>query len=181
MIAAKTCVAPLTNQSIPRLELLGALILSRLMKTVTRALEQFTTINSEVYFIDSQVVITWIKSTAKKYKQFVKNRVAEIRQNSNVKDLEYIQGKENIADLTSRGCYLKTLECTKKWFNGPESLLYDKEKWPTKDLSQNEDKDEEADVEEIQRGEGTAAYFSEIESKIKSKDFRIECYRPETI
>ena len=114
MIAAKTCVAPLTNQSIPRLELLGALILSRLMKTVTRALEQFTTINSEVYLIDSQVVLIWIKSTAKKYKQFFKNRVAEIRQNSNVKDLEYIQGKENNADLTSRGCYLKTLECTKK-------------------------------------------------------------------
>ena len=52
--------------------------------------------------------------------------------------------------------------------------MYDKEKWPTKDLRQNEDKDEEADVEEIQRGEATAAYFSEIESKIKSEDFRIE-------
>ena len=43
-----------------------------------------------------------------------------------------------------------------------------------KDLGQNEDKYEEADAEEIQRGEGTAAYFSEIESNIKSKDFRIE-------
>ena len=41
-------------------------------------------------------------------------------------------------------------------------------------LGQNEDKDEEADIEEIQRGEGTDAYFSETESKIKSKDFRIE-------
>ena len=47
-------------------------------------------------------------------------------------------------------------------------------KWPTKDLGQNEDKDQEADIEEIQRGEGTDAYFSETESKIKSKDFRIE-------
>ena len=47
-------------------------------------------------------------------------------------------------------------------------------KWPTKDLGQNEDKDEEADIEEIQRGEGTDVYFSETESKIKSKDFRIE-------
>ena len=35
-------------------------------------------------------------------------------------------------------------------------------------------KTKEVDVEEIQRGEGKAAYFSEIESKIKSKDFRIE-------
>ena len=66
------------------------------------------------------------------------------------------------------------MECTKKWFNGPEWLLSDKEKWPTKDLGQNEDKDEEAGVEQNQRGEGTAECFSEIQSKIKSKDFRIE-------
>ena len=38
MIAAKTRVAPLTNQSIPRLELLGARILSKVIKTVKRAL-----------------------------------------------------------------------------------------------------------------------------------------------
>ena len=38
---------------------------------------------------------------------------------------------------------------------------------PTKDLGQNEDKDEEAEVGEVQRGESTAAYFSQIESKIK--------------
>ena len=119
-------------------------------------------------------ILTWIKTTDKKYKQFVENRVSEIRQNSNVKDWEYKQEKENIAGLAFRGCNLKTLKCTKKWFNGPEWLLHDKEKWPTKDLGQNKDKYEKTDAEEIQRGEGSAAYFSEIGSKIKSKDFRIE-------
>ena len=66
------------------------------------------------------------------------------------------------------------MEYTNKWFNRPEWLLYYKEIWPAKDLGQNEDKDEEADTEENQRSEGTAAYFNETESKIKSKDFRIE-------
>ena len=93
MIAAKTRVAPLTNQGISGLERLEALTLSRLMKTVKRALQQFTAINSEVYLTDSHVVLTWIKTTDKKYKWFVKNRVAEIRQNSNVQDWEYMQGK----------------------------------------------------------------------------------------
>ena len=79
-------------------------------------------------------ILTWIKTTDKKYKQFVENRVSEIRQNSNVKDWEYKQEKENIAGLAFSGCNLKTLKCTKKWFNGPEWLLHDKEKWPTKDL-----------------------------------------------
>ena len=63
--------------------------------------------------MDSQVVLTWIKTTDKKYKQFIKNRVTEIRQNSNVKDLEYMQGKENITNLASRGWNLNTLEWTK--------------------------------------------------------------------
>ena len=75
--------------------------------------------------MDSQVVLTWIKTTDKKYKQFIKNRVTEIRQNSNVKDLEYMQGKENIPNLASKGWNLNTLECTKKWFNGSEWLLHD--------------------------------------------------------
>ena len=62
MIAAKTRVAPLTNQSIPRLEILGALILSRMMKTVKRASQQFKTINSEVSFTDSLVFLTPLKN-----------------------------------------------------------------------------------------------------------------------
>ena len=47
-------------------------------------------------------------------------------------------------------------------------------KWPTKDLGQNEDKDEGAHVAKIRRGESTAAYFREIEYNIKSNDFKIK-------
>ena len=75
--------------------------------------------------MNSQVVLTWIKTTNKKYKQFVENRVAEIRQNPNLRDWEYMQGKQNIVNLASRGWNVSTLECTKKWFNGLEWLLYD--------------------------------------------------------
>ena len=48
MIAAKTRVAPLTNQTIPRLELLGAMSFSRIVKKAKRALKQLTIINSEI-------------------------------------------------------------------------------------------------------------------------------------
>ena len=47
-------------------------------------------------------------------------------------------------------------------------------KWPTKDLGQNEAKDEGAHVAKIRRGESTAAYFREIEYNIKSNDFKIK-------
>ena len=68
MLATKTSVVPLTNQTTPRFELLGALILSRLVKTVTRVLQQFTAIKSEAYITESQmaqVVLTWIKTIDK--------------------------------------------------------------------------------------------------------------------
>lgn len=68
MLATKTSVVPLTNQTTPRLELLGTLILSRLVKTVTRVLQQFTAFKSEAYITESQmaqVVLTWIKTIDK--------------------------------------------------------------------------------------------------------------------
>ena len=72
MIAAKTKVALLTNQRISRFELLGALILSRLMKTVKSALQQLTTMKSEVYLPDSQEDLTCIKTADKNASSFLK-------------------------------------------------------------------------------------------------------------
>ncbi|XP_055944574.1 uncharacterized protein LOC129975535 [Argiope bruennichi] len=59
LVASKSRVSPTKEITIPRLELLGALILSRLYCQVTDGLE----VNfNEVYFwTDSTVVLTWIK------------------------------------------------------------------------------------------------------------------------
>ena len=64
------------------------------------------------------------------------------------------------------------MECAKKWFNRQE--VQREVKWPTKDLGQNEDKDEGAHVAKNRRGESTAVYFREIEYNIKSNDFKIK-------
>ena len=55
IIASKTRVAPIQEKTIPRLELLGALILSRLMKRIRESLQRTLIIEKEYCLIDSAV------------------------------------------------------------------------------------------------------------------------------
>ena len=60
LVASKTRVSLIKKQTIPRLELLGAVILSRLTTTVLKALpEQVNRIN---YWVDSRTVLCWIQN-----------------------------------------------------------------------------------------------------------------------
>ncbi|XP_065054036.1 uncharacterized protein LOC135682880 [Rhopilema esculentum] len=75
LIASKTRVSPLKSESVPRLELMGALILARLMKTVSDALSATLNIDQTFCWSDSQIVIWWIFGENKTFKQYVQNRI----------------------------------------------------------------------------------------------------------
>ena len=77
-VVAKTRVAPIRSQTIPRLELLSALLLARLMSTTTSALSAHMKLDPPRYYSDSQVVLYWICGQGKQWKLFVQNRVNEI-------------------------------------------------------------------------------------------------------
>lgn len=59
------------------------------------------------YVTASDISLTWIKNNNDRYKQFIKNQVRKKRANSDVKKLNQISGKENIADLESRRMYFE--------------------------------------------------------------------------
>ena len=77
LVAAKTRVTPSTPMTIPRLELLAALILARLISAVREALTQVIHIEEVPCWTDSITVFHWIQSD-KEFKQFVQNRIEEI-------------------------------------------------------------------------------------------------------
>ena len=59
-VVAKTRVAPLKSQTIPRLELLSALLLTRLISTVSESLGDRLPLLLPKCFTDSQVALCWI-------------------------------------------------------------------------------------------------------------------------
>ena len=77
LLTSKTGVAPLTKQSIPRLELLSGVILARLASSVKKALQAQVQIDKTYLWLHSRTTIYWIKE-AKEWKQFVQNLVTEI-------------------------------------------------------------------------------------------------------
>ena len=107
---SKTRVAPLAKQTIPRLELLAALILSRLVYRVRVVLLPVIKVDEVFCWTASMTTLHWITEVGREYKQFVENRVKEIRQNVLSESWSHCPGIENPADLPSRGMKAEALK-----------------------------------------------------------------------
>ena len=73
LVTAKTRIAPLKQETIPRLELMAALTLAQLITSVKNALQSCIEIEATYCWSDSQVVLFWIHGDSKVHKQFVQN------------------------------------------------------------------------------------------------------------
>ena len=75
ILMVKTQVAPVKVESIPRLELYGAVLLARLTKHLVDNLLQLPA--STNFWSDSKVVLDWLKSHPSRWPTFIANRVSE--------------------------------------------------------------------------------------------------------
>lgn len=129
IICAKTKVAPIQSESIPRLELCGAVILSELMERVANALNVHK--NYIYLWTDSEIVLTWLMSHPSRWSTYVANRVSNIQNKYNNSYWRYVPTHYNPADIGSKGKLASQFINCSLWFCGPEWLIQLPSEWPS--------------------------------------------------
>ena len=129
MVAAKARLAPKKSVTIPRLELLGSLMLSKLLPKIASIL-QVEEANT-YYWIDSQIVLAWIQKDPQQLKTFVQNRVSAIQSATHKSRWNYVRTHQNPADHASRGLSPRQTVQNHLWWKGPPWLMSPPHLWPS--------------------------------------------------
>ena len=127
-VTAKSRVAPVKSTSIPRLELLAAVLATELATSAAVAIEYPT--SQIFYWSDSMDTLWWVRGRSRTFKTFVANRIGEIHRQSNPSQWQYVTTIDNPADVVSRGCSAASLVTHDLWWNGPTFLRRDPSTWP---------------------------------------------------
>ncbi|XP_076848178.1 uncharacterized protein LOC143493558 [Brachyhypopomus gauderio] len=142
LLMSKSRVAPLKKVTVPRMELTAAVIAVKVDKLLRREME--TTVEESVFWTDSMTVLRYIENDASRFKTFVANRVAFIREATLPSQWRYVNSSFNPADVASRGMRFTSLIKNDNWIHGPHFLYKDEREWPTRpDIHNTMDEDSE--------------------------------------
>jgi len=114
----------------PRLELLAALVGARLLDYFCQA--TCIDITEATLWSDSTEDLGWISQDPNRWNTFVDNRVTEIQSVTTPSQWRHCPGKDNRADLLSRGGTAEQLKITDFWWCGTYWLAQPPRHWPPK-------------------------------------------------
>ena len=117
LLMAKTQVLLTKFVSIPRLELTVAALPIK-VSTMLRELTIHLKIK-EYFWTDSEVVLGYVNTNAKRFKALMTNRVQLIQENSDVNQWMYDDLRSNLANEASHRISPSNQEKVNRWLNGP--------------------------------------------------------------
>ena len=117
---AKSRTAPLQYVSVPRLELQAATIAVGVHGLILKEID--LDISSSFFWTDSRITLQYINNDSRRFKTYVANRVAEIRDASQPNQWKHCPGALNPADDASRGLSAQQLLSSQRCFSGPAFL-----------------------------------------------------------
>ena len=115
--------------SIPRLELIAAVLAVKLDKLVRKELEVMNC--PSTFWTDSTAMLFSIKNSTKKFPVFVANRLATIEKYCNASQGRHVSTKLNPADIASCGAFANSIVSHNPWLSGPEFLRHSHTHWPS--------------------------------------------------
>ena len=139
LILGKSRVTPLRGYTVPRSEMSGAVLTSRMMVRVIKALQSTSTPpSSAIMLLDSECTISTLENSSSSLKPFFNNRRAEVIENlekasklCEVEEVHWVSSDNNAADILTRGtAKLSDIGPDSEWFGGPNFLSCRRESWP---------------------------------------------------
>ena len=161
---AKAKVAPTKAETVPRLELMAAVLGLRLTRKVSELLD--IPFENCTLWTDSKDVICWIQGQSRRYKTFVANRVSEIHEKSNPRQWRHIPTELNCADDATRGLHARVLTIEHRWFRGPEFLYENEDGRPQGKYIVHEERSDEC-IAEMVKGDLCVRGFTATDKSTK--------------
>jgi Pao retrotransposon peptidase/Family of unknown function (DUF5641) len=122
LLSSKVKISPIKKPTIPRLELMGATLLAKLVVSVTAAIRLGCSVSTITCWTDSEIVIDWLKNPKSDLSIFINNRIGIIQELIPDATWIHVATDDNPADCLSRGLSATALKDHPLWWNGPSFL-----------------------------------------------------------